>query len=288
MTAIRQTLPLVTNATEIATERFPLRASALPKIQSCPASVFMSAEFWKLSDTDEEGGGAAAQTGNLVHSAANMFHLLPEAEQAQRLEAGLAALEQARERFPIGEVGRAKKIFEAYANDKENKEAKVIRNESKVTAKLPPAPFDPTGLPVVIRGTLDQVRLINGVPKVFDIKTGRMYYGKIALDHYMTQQAAYVVAADQTWGAEFAAEGLPRVEPGALICTDGYFRPMGQVQWHHSWEFDDIPLILQNVVVQVAAARQKMVSMIPSVDSCRWCEFKKFQVCKSFYQEHVQ
>lgn len=286
---MKQTLPLVTDAREIATERYPLRASALPKLNECPGSVFLSAEFWQLTDQDDEGGGVSAQTGNLVHAAANIYHTFPAGSDLQRrLEAGMAALEAARQKFPIGEVPRAKKIFQAYATDKENQEAEVIRNEHKVIAKLPPAPFDPTGKPVVIRGTLDQVRLIDGVPKVFDIKTGRMYYGRVALDHYMTQQAAYTLAAQQTWGEEFKAAGLPRVEPGALICTDGYFRPMGQVMWHHGWDFEDIPLILQNVVTQVAAARMKMVNLTPSTDACRWCEFKKFSACKSFYQDHVQ
>lgn len=285
---MKQTLPLVTNALEIATKKFPLRASALPKLNDCPASVFMSAEFWQLNFDDDEGGGAAAQTGNLVHSGAAVYHTMTDADIAARLEAGMAALEAAREKFPLGEVGRAKKIFKAYAEDKENAEAEVVKVEQKVWAELPPAPFDPTGQPVVIRGTLDQIRIVGGVPKVFDIKTGRRYYGQVALDHYMTQQAAYTLAAQQTWGKEFQEAGYPEIEPGALLCTDGYFRPQGRLTWHHKWDTSDIPLILQNVVTQVAAARMQMVNFTPRLDNCNWCEFKRFSTCKAFYQDHVQ
>jgi hypothetical protein len=157
-----------------------------------------------------------------------------------------------------------------------------------VYCTLPPAPWDSTGQPVVIRGKIDQVRLIGGAPTVLDIKTGRKYYGITALDHYMTQQAAYTLAAQQTWGQEFLAAGYGPVEPGPLICTDGYFRPNGKVFWHHKWAADDIPLILQNVVNQVAAARMKRMGFAPSTDACQWCEHKKFSNCKAFYEDHVR
>lgn len=282
------TLPLFSESTEIATERYPLRASALPKINECSASVFLSMQFWKL-DTDDDGlGGEAAQTGNLMHEGAAAFHRLDKGTPEERLEAGLAALRASREKFPGGDAKRAEKIFQAYAADEENQEAKVLKVEEKVNCVLPPAPFDLTGKPVVIRGTLDQVRLVNGnIPQVFDIKTGKKYYGMVALDHYMTQQAAYTVAAQQTWGQEFLAAGYGQVEPGALICTDGYFRPNGRVSWFHQWSYDDIPLILQNVVNQVAAARMKRLGFAPSTDACRWCEHKKFSNCKAFYHDHV-
>lgn len=279
------TLPLVTDATLIATDKYPLRASALPKINECPASVFLSEEFWHIDEDDTETGGEAAQTGNLVHSAAHAFHtealgLPPD----NRTEAGLAALEAAREKFPAGDPKRARKIFQAYAADKANQEAEVVASEQKIICRLPPAPFDPTGQPVVIRGTLDQVRIVNGVPTVHDIKTGKKFYGLVALDHYMTQQAAYTLGARQTWGDKWGAP----VEPGTLICTDGYFRPNGRVFWYHSWGVERIPLILQNVVTQVAAARMKFLGFASSTDACQWCEHKKFANCSAFYSEHLK
>jgi hypothetical protein len=279
---VRMTLPVLEQAHLIATDEYPLRASALPKINECPASVFLQMAFWAEDDL-EEGGGEAAQTGNLVHEAAAVYHRMPGDPLPQRTEAGLDALHQARPRFPNGKVSRAVKIFEAYAADPTNAEAEVVKVEQKIRCVLPPAPFDLTRQPVVIRGTLDQVRIIDGVPRVFDIKTGLYYYGKVALDHYMTQQAAYTLGAQQTWGLQWGKV----IEPGALLCTDGYFRKSGQLTWWHPWHYDKIPLILQSVVTQVAAARMKSLGFQPSADACRWCEHKNFQTCSAFYQDHV-
>jgi hypothetical protein len=285
----RMTLPVLSDAHLIATPEYPLRASALPKINECPASVFLQMSFWLPGD-DDEGGGEAAQTGNLVHSAAAVYHRVPGDPLPQRTEAGLDALHEATKKFPAGDVRRAEKIFQAYAADPENSEATVVRVEQKVTFSIPCAPWDVTKQPVYIRGTLDQLRIdADGVPRVDDIKTGRKFYGEVALDHYMTQQAAYVLGAQAVWGKDFAQT----IQPGALICTDGYFRPKDRgtgrhrVRFHHKWDLALIPLILQSVVTQVAAARMGALGFQPSVDACRWCEHKNFMNCTTFYTEHT-
>lgn len=279
---MRVTLPVLSDARKIATREYPLRASALPKIDQCPASVFLSQALWLPGD-DDDPGGEAAQTGNLVHSAAKTFHDLSMLPPEERREAGLKALEAAREKFPGGDPKKAKKHFLAYASDPQNSEAKVVKVEQKVWAEIPPSPLDPTGEPVVIRGTLDQLRIRDGIAVVDDIKTGSHYYGLKALDHYRTQQAAYVLAARQTFGKEFGD-----IEPGALICTDGYFRPEGRVFWYHKWSADLIPMILQNVVNQVAAARAKLLGFSPSIETCRWCEHKNFENCSTFARDHIR
>jgi hypothetical protein len=285
---MKMSLPVLSEATLIATDEYPLRASALPKINDCPASVFLQQSFWIESD-DDEPGGEAAQTGNLLHSGAADYHRLkmmdPAATEEARREVGLKALEEARAKFPGGDLRRAKKHYEAYVADPKNQEATVIRCEEKVRCELPPAPFDPTGRPVVIRGTLDQLRLVDGTLQVYDIKTGKAFYGWKALDHYMTQQAAYVLAAKQTYGKDHPGVTF---EPGGLICTEGYVSATAsQVYWFHKWSFDDIPLILQNVVNQVAAARMQRLGFTPSSDACRWCEHKNFSNCTSFFKDHV-
>lgn len=281
-------LPVLSEAHLIATDQYPLRASALPKINDCPASVFLQQAFWIETD-DDAPGGEAAQTGNLMHSGAADYHRMkmndPNVTEDARREAGLRALEAARDRFPAGDVKRAKKHLEAYIADPKNSEAKVVRCEERLKCRLPPAPFDPTFQPVVIRGTVDQLRLVDGELQVYDIKTGKGFYGYKALDHYMTQQAAYVVAAKQTWGDQYP--GVP-VEPGGLICTEGYVSSTAsQVFWFHKWSYDDIPLILQNVVNQVAMARMQRLGFTPSTDACRWCEHKNFSNCTGFFREHI-
>jgi hypothetical protein len=101
---MRFTLPVLEAAHLIATKEYPLRASALPKINDCPASVFLSEAYWVPGD--DEVGGEAAQTGNLVHDGAEAFHNVRGSVEV-RTEAGLAALEAARERFPGGDPKRA-------------------------------------------------------------------------------------------------------------------------------------------------------------------------------------
>jgi hypothetical protein len=275
-------LPLLTSSAEIATEDYPLRASALPRLLECPASVFLTAHYW-LRDSEDDLGGEASQTGNLVHAAAAVFHREPGSAH-QRTEAGKQALEAARSEFPGGDAPRARKIWERYAADPQNIEAEAVRVEEKVVARLDPAPWDVTRKPIVIRGTLDQLRYNprDKAWQVCDIKTGRQFYGPTALNHYITQQAAYVLGARQTWGHLY-----PDIEPGALICTDGYFRRKGRVFWWHQWSSGTIPLILQSVVTHVAAARMKALGFQPGDDVCKYCEYKNFSTCSAFYKDHV-
>jgi hypothetical protein len=276
------TLPLLTNQADIATDRFPLRASALPNLLECPASVLMSQKFWVPGE--DEGGGKPAQTGNLVHSAAAVFHRTPGTPE-DRTEAGLAALEAARSKFPLGEVARAKKHWLAYAADPKNQEAEVVKCEETLTARLPPSPLDPTKKPVVVRGHLDQLRREpDGRLTVYDIKTGARFYGQVALDHYMVQQAAYVYGAWQTWKDEFPGA---RFDAGALICTEGYFKPMGRPYWYHKWNLKGTLLILRPVVNAVAAARAGLLDFRPSTETCKWCDHKSFANCSAFYEDHV-
>lgn len=260
---------------QFATPEFPIRASSLPGLVQCMGSVLMDPVIWEqqIVDDDEDGGGMAAQTGSLVHAAADIYHRFQGASEAQRTEAGLSALEDARKKFPQGRADKATKQFLAYAADPDNLEANVIHNESRVTFEIPCASFDPTGLPVYIHGTLDQVRLEkDGRRTLWDIKTGEFYYGKKALDHYLLQQAAYVIGARSTYQED--------IEPGGLICTYGYVKkPAGQVFWAHQWNTEDAASILFPVVVNVAAARSGKALMNPG-DRCKWCVHKNQTNCR--------
>lgn len=215
---------------------------------------------------DEDGSGEAAQTGSLVHHAAESFH---------RGGDGLDAIETFLPQYPKANAVRARKIFTAYSQDSKNKDAKIVALETKIEYRIPPAPFDPTGEPVFVRGTLDQIRMdADGTKTLWDIKTGATYYGTKALHHYAAQQALYTLAAGED------------VEPGGLICTDGYFRPGGKVFFPYKVTKDDFRQLLAKVAALVAFARRGQVIRTPG-DVCEWCPHKTFENCSSYMRNHA-
>jgi len=261
------TLPIVSSRELIATATRPLRASSLPKLLECPGRVFLSEEFWQLMIDDSDDSGPAAQTGSLLHVGAEAFH------KTQDTEAGRVAIDTFRVNFPKADSKRALKIYEAYIADPKNKNARIIQLEQKIKYEHPCAPFDPTGQPICIIGTLDQIRESeDGKKTVWDIKTGTTYYGTKAINHYMAQQAAYTLASG--------------VEPGGLICTDGYFRPGGKVFFRYECTLEDFKQALDSVAVYVAFARMGRV-IRTSGDYCDYCDHKNFNNCSSFVKGHT-
>ena len=246
---------------EIATETRILRASKLPELLECPASVILQA----LGDPDTSGPEAA--TGSLVHSGVAEFH-----RSGENKEAGLAALYAAREKFPLGDPTAAEKHYVAYCNDPANRGVEIVKNEEPLVCRIKAPDWDTTGQgDIVIRGTLDQIRRYPGKQDaVCDIKTGKTFYGEFAIRHYAPQQAAYTVGAWQTWGLD--------VRPGPLICTDGYFRRNGQVHWWQPWDRSHCEVILEYVAVVIAAARMGFVGVSPGT-RCGLCKFKGPENC---------
>jgi hypothetical protein len=260
------TLPVLSASELIATAARPLRASALPRLLECAGRVLLTEEFWGLRMDDSEDSGAAAQTGSLVHAAAEAFHKGGD---------GNDAIEVFRGKYPKGDPVRARKIFAAYSADPKNKDAKIVALETKITYAIRAAPFDPTGEPVIVNGTLDQVREdSDGYRTVWDIKTGVNFYGTKALHHYAAQQALYTLAAGED------------VYPGGLICTDGYFRPGGKVFFQYKVTRADMVQMLTKVAALVAFARMGQVIRTPG-DVCEWCPHKTFEGCSSYVRDHV-
>ncbi len=259
-----QSLPVLSNANLIGTRERPLRASAIPDFLICPGKVILTEEYWGMSYGGSDGGETAAQTGSLVHHAAEAFH---------RGGDGRKAIESFSASYPQADVQRAIRIFSAYAEDPKNRDAKVIRIEEKIMMEIPPDPTDPTGLPVVIRGTLDQVREEpDGRRTVWDIKTGKTYFGTKALNHYVAQQAIYTLASG--------------VDVGGLICTDGYFRkPVMKVHWRYKLSLDDMKQFLPIIAREVAAARRGQLSRVPG-DHCEWCIHKEYATCSDYMRSH--
>lgn len=250
-----------------ASEERPLRPSKSAKFGGCPMGVLLS--MWV-----ESLGNKAAQTGNLVHDACEFFH---KAKEGDRVAAGLAALERAREQFPDGDAEKARTIFRAYSADPENEGADVVWCEEPVTLRLAPAPEDPTGLPVVIKGTLDQVRRDRKDRKlrVWDIKTGERLDSRETADEYAIQQAVYTLAARQTLD--------PEIETGGLIYTPAYAKARGKPFISLRQTVDECIVLVSPLVHWVAAIRKGIPLFKPSADNCRFCDLKPWPTCRQTF-----
>lgn len=253
MTPLRVISP---DLTEFATEKRPLRPSRVASFLLCPMRVVL--------DPDEECAKPAADTGSLVHEAARVFHTTTEAD---RVAAGQAALLAARDKFPHGDAERASEIFRAYSADQKNRDAVVVWCEQPVRLVLPADPGDPTGQPVVIAGTLDQVRRIGETLSVWDIKTGTYHSAHDSLFEYLTQQAVYTLAAIETLD--------PSILPGGLICTGGYSRTRGAVHVDNVFTVEQARDLVLAVPPFVAAIRRGEALFRPGLEACKFCDVKK-------------
>lgn len=261
-------LPTHPDLASFGSESRPLRPSRVSKFLRCAMSVVLVMH--------EEDGGAkpAAETGNLVHDAAEHYHKTKGTEE-ERVAAGLRALEAARVQFPAGDAEKARQIFRAYVADETNRSAEVVWCEEQVRLTLEAAPQDPTGRPIVIVGTLDQVRRdrVTGVLSVWDIKTGGYLTGEDSVLDYLIQQAVYTLAARQTLD--------PAIEPGGLIYTPGYERPRrGATDWKAvhlpnpltAAQCADLLLTLPDKVARIRAGDPIFE---PSAAACKFCDVKR-------------
>lgn len=224
-------------------------------------------------DMVNEEGGPAAQTGNLVHAAAAAFHRAAASMGVEaRTEEGRAALEAARQKFPDGNTGKAHETFTAYAADPENINADCPWVEQPIELWISAAPNDPTGEPIVIVGTLDQVRRTpDGRLKLWDIKTGCRRTGKESLEAYAVQQACYLLAARQALA--------DNVEPGGLIYTPGYEKKYAKRFFPYAMTVEECRILVSTVAYSVALIRSGIPIFRPGVDTCHFCKLVSFEKC---------
>lgn len=198
------------NISEFAGPDEPIRASSLDLLVKCPVRSLL---MW-LGEL-QDSSGAAADTGSTVHAGVEAFHTFAGGFD-EKVEAGLEAMRQARARFPQADETDVRLFYKAYISDPRNSNQEIVRVETQVAISLAPHASDPTGKPIHIRGTLDQIRRINGKLYVMDLKCGSKA-GWVYLHTYSLQQSAYVLAANNL------ALGEP-VHPGALIVANGWRR----------------------------------------------------------------
>lgn len=239
--------------TNFATAEQPLRCSALPKLCRCNLSAVLS-----LID-DERGSCGAADTGSAVHFAARMWHT--GADRNTRVAVG--AMRMAIERYPLADLDAAELQFQHYASDKRNLDCECVLVEEEIMFSLPPSKEDPTQTPIVIRGTLDQVRKVKGEYYLWDIKTGSPE-GLEMVNEACMQLVAYQYAASQKLG-------MPVRRAGIIRTKDYLKKRPGPVFWEAPWEYADVMVLLSTVQRSVADVRAGRITATPSKEACKWC-----------------
>lgn len=213
-----------------------------------------------LAPVSDEGG-PAGDTGSAMHRAAAEFHRGKSVSDAITvMSANLAD-------YPHADLADAAKLFISYAADPRNANAKIVLVEESVRFTIEPAAYDVTKQPIVVEGTCDQVREIDGKLKLYDIKTSKKPgHGQLRIA--AMQAAAYCVGASVKLGK--------RVDPGALILPRQY--PGGPVFWNFAWTFDDTEHILAGIRHAVACIRSGNIYHSPG-DDCEWCPGKGPDIC---------
>jgi len=223
----------------------------------------------------EDHSGKAADTGSAVHAAVHAWHLTshngPAAVDAMR------ALAPAK--FPLADCDEAARLLAFYAEDERNQEATVVLLEQSVQVTLPPTDDDPTGQPIVISGTLDQVREERGVLSLWDIKTGSMHRGLEMVHEHALQLAVYQLGAARVLGRPVARAGVIRIR-------DYPARIPQPVFWAAPWTLDQLPLLLDAVREQVARIRRGIVAAGPG-SHCSWCPAGGLNSCLSIMKEKL-
>lgn len=254
-------LPLIGTATHF------LRPSSLDKLVKCQV-------WYTMMLGEDDAGGAAAQTGSLVHAAVAAFHQEPD--EKIRVQAAIEALGLNSPSFPLADQSEARLYLTPYIADPRNSRANVVAVEHPVALTLEPHPLDPTKQPIHIRGTLDQIRHGDGKQVVCDLKTGRTE-GWAMIHDYAYQQAAYTLAARES--------GFPNCQPGYIIRNYGYRAKTAKapspdgVNWWMPFTIDGAWALMDRVRLAVATLRAGYVEYGPG-PQCSYCPLGGLSSCQ--------
>jgi hypothetical protein len=258
---------------DIAGPGYPLHASGLATVLRCPWRT--AVKYYDEPSGDDSG--PAAQTGTLVHRAAEKFH------ETKDVASGLERMNEVAPQCPLGDVAEAAALYLQYVADPRNRDAEVILCEQQISFTIAPDPSDITGQPIHIVGTLDQVRNYRGKPHLFDIKTSTRD-GVTLLAEHEIQVACYCIGASILLKQE--------VQPGALILPRKYgsrdprMEPAG-VFFHFSWSYSDIETMFIGIRKNIAAIRAGQYWMLPG-DWCRFCHQRSPDLCRPKLQEDIR
>jgi hypothetical protein len=259
----------------------PLRSSNLPALMRCSWRAFL------VASNLEDESGRAADTGSAVHAGAAAMHKGASVDEA------LAVLRRSTlEQFLKADLTDAEEVFSHYARDPRNQDKGIFYAvEEKIELEIPADKSDPTGAPIIIRGTLDQIREVNGRLSVWDIKCST-YPGWDILQEYAFQLAAYTVGACERWKIEVHPGGfiLPRRYVGKFRIENGKRVPVPKpetkpagVFYESEFDLRTARLMLRMIAKRVAQVRKG--EALPSPGSyCRYCPASSFGMCSSVYE----
>jgi hypothetical protein len=217
-----------------------------------------------------EATGPAGDTGSAVHAAAAAFH------GGGGVADALAQMQARVGEYPKADLADAAALFLRYAADSRNRDIEFLCIEQPIKFSIEAAPEDPTGARIQVVGRVDQVRLLDGRAKLWDLKTSKF-------DPDDVRYAAVFQAALYCIGASYLLNR--EVHPGGLILPRQYRQDgTGPAFRHFAWSFKDIPDILMPIRRAVAAVRAGNLQHVPNKD-CRWCHAKTPDLCLPKLQE---
>lgn len=213
-----------------------------------------------------EGGsgdsGEAADTGSAMHKAIALLH------KGNSVATSLVGMQERITEYPLADLQDAAAMFLQYSADPRNINADIVLVEEKVEFLIAPSPEDPTGAPIRVEGTLDQVRRENGKLRLWDPKSSKKE--PVSLLHaHMYQLAGYCIGASMKLGET--------VHPGGLILTRMYAKQRNP-HWQVTWTFDDIEQILDPLRHVVGLIRSGRPYHVPN-ENCQWCPQKSPDLC---------
>lgn len=250
---------------KFATANHPIRVSSLPSLIRCPAQMSLI-----HLDVIERTSGKAADTGSAAHFAIAAYH------KGAGVDDSLKAMIEATPEFPLADFKEATKFVHHYTKDPRNRQDICVEAEFRVEFQIPCHPTDPTGEPIHLTGTCDQVRYADSGYEVWDYKTGGDT-GFEMLSHFVPQLAGY------TTGVSFK---YPNVRVGGIIRGMGY-RSRGVdkgepspdgVFFKANMSLDDCAIILNRVRAIVAGIRRGEALYGPGV-ACEWCPYGSIGTC---------
>lgn len=260
-------LRIVKDIQTFASKETPLHASAIPELIKCalrPAMIHLFPSDYESSE--------AADTGSLTHVGVADWH------RNKDIVAAIQAMTGAQSRFPQGSLAEATAMFYLYSQDERNAQAEIAKDkegrlllEYPLSAVLQAAESDPTKAPIYIVGTLDQVRVVNGRKRVFDLKTSKRPAYEQS-DMYVYQIATYSFMVSVALG-----EPVPM---GGLIMPRHYKSDPANLQAHveFSHKFSDVLTFVNGVRFAVAHVRAGHVHPAPG-PHCRYCPFGPTSNC---------
>lgn len=159
----------------LATKDNPLRCSKFSALCRCTMRIYLL----MIYENDDSEGGPAAQTGSLTHAGVAEFHRVT-GPLLKRKKAAWDAIKAHAGEFPLAEENEVRLFLTPYMEDPRNVNAEFAVDgkgnpliEYKLQFTLPPHELDHSGETIYCEGTVDQVRILEGVAKVCDYKTGK-------------------------------------------------------------------------------------------------------------------